>query len=120
VRFHPRAQARGFPAPEIYNGVVENEGITFRGFTVDPHDSNIVYAAAEISSWVWAGQERIGREFDMTAGVVYRSTDGGNTWQPINDGLRMRTVNQLALTPDGASLYAATEGEGVYRLEIAR
>jgi photosystem II stability/assembly factor-like uncharacterized protein len=68
---------------QMDNGVVENEGITFRGFTVDPHDSNIVYAAAELSSWVWAGQERLGREFDMTAGVVYRTTDGGQNWTAI-------------------------------------
>jgi hypothetical protein len=51
---------------------------------------------------------------------VYRSTDGGVSWQPINEGLRMRAVNQLALTPDGTSLYAATEGEGVYRLDMAK
>lgn len=68
---------------QMDNGVVENEGITFRGFTVDPHDTNVVYAAAEVSSWVWAGQERLGREFDMTAGVVYRTTNGGLSWTAI-------------------------------------
>ncbi|GAB4407292.1 MAG: hypothetical protein Kow00106_00090 [Anaerolineae bacterium] len=68
---------------QMVNGVVERDGITFRGFTVDPHDSNIVYAAAELSSWVWAGHERPGREFDMTAGVVYRTTNGGQSWTAI-------------------------------------
>jgi photosystem II stability/assembly factor-like uncharacterized protein len=68
---------------QMDNGVVENEGITFRGFTVDPRDSNTVYAAAELSSWVWAGQERKGREFDMTGGVVYRTRDGGQNWTAI-------------------------------------
>ena len=65
------------------NGVIENEGITFRGITIDPHASDIVYAAAEISSWVWAGEGRNGREFDMTQGVVYKTTDGGQNWAPI-------------------------------------
>ncbi len=64
-------------------GVVEGEGITFRGFTVDPRTSSIVYAAAEISSYVWAGQSRFGREFDMTKGVVYKTTDGGENWSAI-------------------------------------
>ena len=34
-------------------GVTESD-ITFRGFTVDPRSSEIVYAAAEISSWVYS------------------------------------------------------------------
>ena len=65
------------------NGITEVEGITFRGFTVDPRTSDIVYAAGEISSWVWAGQPRQGREFDMTKGVVYKTTDGGLNWQSV-------------------------------------
>jgi len=68
---------------EMDNGVVEREGITFRGFTVDPRSSDIVYAAAEISSWAWAGEERPGREFDMTKGVVYKTTDGGQNWRAV-------------------------------------
>jgi photosystem II stability/assembly factor-like uncharacterized protein len=68
---------------EMDNGVVEYEGITFRGFSVDPRSSDIVYAAAEISSWVWAGEGRNGREFDMTQGVVYKTTDGGQNWTAI-------------------------------------
>jgi photosystem II stability/assembly factor-like uncharacterized protein len=65
------------------NGVIELEGITFRGITVDPRSSDIVYAAAELSSWVWSGEPRAGREFDMTGGVVYKSVDGGQNWYPV-------------------------------------
>ena len=68
---------------EMDNGVVEYEGITFRGFTVDPRSSDVVYAAAELSSWAWAGEERTGREFDMTGGVVYKTTDGGQNWTAV-------------------------------------
>ncbi len=64
-------------------GVVESDGISFRGFTVDPRSSNVVYAAAEVSSWAWAGEERLGRGFDLTQGVVYRTTDGGESWTSI-------------------------------------
>jgi len=65
------------------HGVTEAMGITFRGFTVDPRSSDIVYAAAELSSWVWAGEPRNGREFDMTKGVVYKTTNGGESWTAV-------------------------------------
>lgn len=65
-------------------GVVERDGITFRGFTVDPTNSDVVYAAAEVASWNWNhGQYRGGREFEMVAGVVYKTTDGGEHWTAI-------------------------------------
>jgi len=64
-------------------GVVEGNGITFRGFTVDPRDSNVVYAAGEISSTVWAGRSIMSFPFDHTMGVVYKTTDGGENWKAI-------------------------------------
>ena len=64
-------------------GVVEREGITFRGFGVDPHNSLVVYAAAELSSWAWNPGPRPGREFDMVKGVVYKTTDGGQSWRAV-------------------------------------
>lgn len=68
---------------KLDQGVGEREGITFRGFTVDPNSSEIVYAAAEISSWAWSGQEKQGREFDLVKGVVYQTRDGGRSWKAI-------------------------------------
>lgn len=67
------------------NGVVE-QGLTMRGFSVDPHASNIIYAAAEISSWEWHGAPLSGNEFDLTRGVVYKSTNGGQSWVKIWSG----------------------------------
>jgi photosystem II stability/assembly factor-like uncharacterized protein len=68
-------------------------------FEFDPTDPDIVYAA------------------DLASGV-YRSDDGGGTWSAITKGLRTRAVNDLAVSLDGRQLYAATEGEGVYRLDL--
>lgn len=65
------------------NGVVESEGITFRGFAVDPADSNVVYAAGEIASYAWSDEPVHGREFDMTRGVVYKTVDGGENWTAV-------------------------------------
>lgn len=49
---------------------------------------------------------------------VYRSDNGGKSWRQINSSLRTRAVNRLAISNDGLHVYAATEGEGVYRLDI--
>ncbi len=49
---------------------------------------------------------------------VYRTSDGGQKWSQINTGLQMRSVNSLAISSDGLHLYAATEGGGVYRMDM--
>ena len=65
----------------------------------DPTNSQVIYASDRL-------------------GGVYRSTDAGTTWTAINDGLRVRSVNALAISSNGRHLYAATEGEGVFRLDL--
>jgi photosystem II stability/assembly factor-like uncharacterized protein len=47
---------------------------------------------------------------------VYRSSDGGNNWDQIVDGLNVKDVSSLAISDDGKILYAGTTGGGVYRL----
>jgi photosystem II stability/assembly factor-like uncharacterized protein len=54
---------------------------------------------------------------DLSSGV-YSSVNGGANWTVINNGLRMRAVNALAISADGQHLYAATEGEGAFRLDL--
>ena len=49
---------------------------------------------------------------------VYRSLDGGRTWASTSGGLRTRAVESLAISADGEVLYAATDGEGVFQLDI--
>lgn len=70
---------------KLDQGVVERD-LTFRGFSVQPGDSNVVYAAGEVSSWEWSGVEKQGREFDMVKGVVYKTTDGGQNWIKVWEG----------------------------------
>jgi photosystem II stability/assembly factor-like uncharacterized protein len=64
---------------------------------IDPTDSQTLYAADHHSG-------------------VYLSTDGGATWVAINEGLSTRAVTAIAISSDAKVLYAATEGEGVFRL----
>jgi hypothetical protein len=66
----------------------------------DPTDPQVMYTADRFSG-------------------VYRSGDGGATWFSTVQGLRTRAVNALAITSDGGHLYAATEGEGVFRLDLS-
>ena len=96
-------------------GVVERDGITFRGFSVDPRDSDIVYTAAEISSWAWAGEPRTGREFDLVRGVIYKTTDGGDHWAAIWRGDNL--ARYIWIDPrDSDVLYIST---GIFDREAA-
>jgi uncharacterized protein (TIGR03437 family) len=70
-----------------------------RDIVIDPTNPQVLYAA------------------DLHTGV-YRSEDGGKLWLQINKGLSTRSVNALAVSSDGGTLYAATDGEGVFRLDI--
>jgi photosystem II stability/assembly factor-like uncharacterized protein len=63
-------------------GVIET-AISVRGFSVEPGNSDIVYMAGEVSSWEWNLEPLPGLGLDMTKGVVYKTTDGGENWQRI-------------------------------------
>jgi photosystem II stability/assembly factor-like uncharacterized protein len=65
----------------------------------DPKHPQLLYAADSLSG-------------------VYQSTDSGRSWQQINSALHTRSVNRLVISTDSLHLYAATEGGGVYRLDI--
>jgi photosystem II stability/assembly factor-like uncharacterized protein len=127
---------------QVLGGLPTNKSITT--VNIDPHDSSIIYAGRNQgglyrstdggTTWrqVSAGLPAEGVitdvEFDPqnpkvlyateVFSGVYRSQDGGKTWQAINDGLRVRSVNALAISSDGQHLYAASEGMGVFRLDL--
>lgn len=110
-----RSDDGGLTWTEMDDGVVESEGITFRGFTVDPRTSDIVYAAAELGSWVWAGRDMPGREFDRVAGVVYRTEDRGEHWTAIWRGDNL--ARYVVVDPgDPDVLYVST---GIFDREAA-
>ena len=99
------------------NGIVETGGITFRGFTVQPGDSDVVYAAAEISSWAWTPnhQPRNGVNFDLTRGVIYKTTNGGQSWKAVWRGDNL--ARYIWINPQNANIiYAST---GIFDREAA-
>ncbi len=99
------------------NGVVGYQGISVRGFTVDPQDSHTVYAAIEVSSFAWTpnGEQRLGRDFDMTEGAVYKTTDGGEHWVAVWQGDNL--ARYIWIDPrDHDVLYVST---GIFDREAA-
>jgi hypothetical protein len=71
-----------------------------RGILIDPTYPNTVYVGTE-------------------GGGVFQSSDGGNHWTPINDGLTDQTVYAMAMDPeDPHTLYAGTLSDGVFVFQV--
>jgi hypothetical protein len=47
---------------------------------------------------------------------VFRSTDSGKSWHPVNAGLADHDIRALALDATGKTLYAGTASGGVVSL----
>ena len=81
-------------------------GVT--SLALDPSDSNTIYAA---------GTPYLGAGFLG----LFKSTDGGASWAPINNGLAgvfdsRSIVAAIAFAPGNPStVYLATSGSGVYK-----
>jgi len=74
---------------------------------IDPSDPNVVYAA------MWQQQQSFieGNEFDGGSGGIYKSTDGGTTWKPLQTGLPHVLQANLAIAPSNTKvIYAMVSG----------
>lgn len=96
---------------EMTHGIDPNfQPISFRGFTVDPRTSDILYAMGEIGSPAWTPDhtQKTGFEnLDMTQGFVYKTTDGGQNWTMIWRGDNL--ARYLWIDPrDPDTLYVST------------
>ena len=61
----------------------KDENVGAAGVTIDPTDSNVVYAT------LWEAREGPweNAEWNGTNGGIYKSTDGGQNWQQLGGGL---------------------------------
>lgn len=71
---------------------------SIKGLTIAPSDSNVLYAGALKG--------------------VFRSTDGGTSWDDVSTGLGYTHTAGVALSSDGAHLYAPMLGGGVYASDV--
>lgn len=84
------AGADTWTALPTYGGIVQ-------ALAVDPTNNNIVYAGTQGSG-------------------VFKSTDGGNTWDHAHGGFEDGDVQALAVDPTDANrIYAGTADKGMYR-----
>jgi len=91
------SQDGGVSWQQVTSGLEPNG--SHRDLVFDPSNPQIAYLA------------------DLMSGV-YRSEDGGISWEKINNGLSTRAVTSLSISSDGQHLYAGTNGEGVFRLDL--
>jgi len=72
--------------------VLPEPEFVFRGFTVLDGNSDVVFAAGEIP------QHNTGHTFDKILGKVFKSSDGGQTWDLLWDGKNL--ARYVILHPD--------------------
>jgi len=85
---------------------------------IDPSNPDVVYA----SMWeVREGPWEDGNEFNGTNGGLFKSTDGGSTWQPLTNGLP-KDLSQiyLAIAPSNSQRLYATLAEASGKLSVYR
>ena len=75
---------------------------------IDPNNNNIFYATTQ-------GATEYTDKVGDGAGV-FKSTDRGNNWTQINNGLDSLETNVLVVDPnDSETLYLGTDDDGVYK-----
>jgi photosystem II stability/assembly factor-like uncharacterized protein len=75
--------------------------LTFRGFTIEPGNSDVVYAQTEVHT------EAPGISFEAVKGRIFKTTDGGENWSLLWDGDSL--ARYLIIDPDNTNiLYVST------------
>jgi hypothetical protein len=121
LTFHPYNKNTIYAG--TYNGVTKSEdgAETWRktdngmppeqwvfSIVINPADPNIVYAASKNGENKGSGREGF-------RGVVMKSTDGGETWFDIMNGLeRNQEYYQLVMYPYNYDILFVSTGQGVY------
>ena len=82
-----------------------NQDAIVYSLAIDPFEPNILYAGTRSPGGV-----------PPYGGGVYKSVDGGASWQAVNSGLGEDWVYEVAIHPTHPNvLYAATHSAGVYK-----
>lgn len=93
------------------NGFPIGADTVIQQIVIDRNSTGVVYVVTNEEDYLPGGK---GPNRGESVGI-YKSTNGGDTWFPINSGLRDRNVHALAIDPnDSALIFAGTQG-GVYK-----
>ena len=83
-----------------------------RDIAVDPFNSQNLYAVSS-SAYTSGG-------FETDSAGVLRSTDGGTTWKPLNDGLDWPMALTVKVNPQNNDLiYIGSPGGGNYKIDLS-
>jgi photosystem II stability/assembly factor-like uncharacterized protein len=86
-------------------------GGNIRALAIDPSNPNIIYAG----SWVCCGLAATTYEQTLKGGI-FKTTNGGQSWIALSNGLPDDAVDSLAVDPKNPStVYAATFANGVFK-----
>ena len=67
----------------------------------------VIVMAPQNQDVIYVGTTNIG---------IYKSTDGGNSWQPSSNGLESASIHELIIDPvDSQTLYAGVRSSGIYK-----
>ncbi|HEU4837155.1 MAG TPA: Ig-like domain-containing protein [Pyrinomonadaceae bacterium] len=78
-----------------------NVGGRTRALLIDPSNPDVMYAAA-------------------VAGGIWKTTNGGNSWAPLNDFLANIAVTSMAFDPSNSNTIYAGTGEGFFNADGVR
>lgn len=78
---------------------------------MDPNDPHTLYASFGANFFFFGSQ----------GAGVYRTTDDGEHWEPVNNGLTNPVILSLVLIPQNANtetLFAGSAGSGIFRATV--
>jgi photosystem II stability/assembly factor-like uncharacterized protein len=82
--------------PDKYFHLVRDK-LKIQTVAVNPHNGKIIFVG--------------------TGNGLFRSQDGGETWQPLHDGLRDENIRALALSPSTPTMIYAGTSKGIFLSE---
>lgn len=83
-----------------------NGGISWTNVSIESQEILSLAIDPSNPSNIYAGSDGNG---------VFRSTNAGTSWMPVNTGLTATQVGHLAIDPNNTTMYAGTAGSGMFK-----